>query len=41
MKTIGCMLKAVDKSIANKYQESNHSESWHEINEMECLQAEN
>ena len=47
MKTIGCMLKAVDKSIANKCQESDHSESEscgysiESINEMECLQAEN
>ena len=47
MKTIGCMLNVVDKSIANKYQESSdrdhesHGYSSKALKEMECLQAEN
>ena len=47
MKMIGCMLNTVDKSIANKYQESSDRDhesrgySSKELKEMECLQAEN
>ena len=47
MKTIGCMLNTVDKSIANKYQESGGRDhesrgySSEALKEMECLQAEN
>ncbi len=44
MKTIGCMLNTIDKSIANNYRESSqksHDYSTEALKEMECLQAEN
>jgi hypothetical protein len=46
MKTIGCMLNTIDKSIANNWESSDHDQESHDysieaLKEMECLQAEN